>query len=34
MVILAVFVLLIDWLVTIIENRLLVWRPSSAGGRA
>src|SRR6185295_9171091 len=34
MVILAVFVLLIDWLVTIIENRLLVWRPTGAGARA
>ena len=27
MVILAVFVLVIDWLVTLVENRLLVWRP-------
>ena len=34
MVILAVFVLLIDWLVTIIENRLLVWRPTGAAARA
>jgi NitT/TauT family transport system permease protein len=34
MVILAVFVLIIDWLVTIIENRLLVWRPTGSGARA
>jgi NitT/TauT family transport system permease protein len=34
MVILAVFVLIIDWLVTIIENRLLVWRPTGTGTRA
>jgi NitT/TauT family transport system permease protein len=27
MVILAVFVILIDTIVTMIENRLLVWRP-------
>jgi NitT/TauT family transport system permease protein len=27
MVILAAFVLIIDWLVTAVENRLLVWRP-------
>ena len=27
MVILAVFVLIIDWFVTLVENRLLVWRP-------
>ena len=32
MVILAVFVLVIDWLVTLIENRLLVWRPRPAHG--
>jgi NitT/TauT family transport system permease protein len=31
MVILAIFVLIIDWLVTSIENRLLVWRPPTAG---
>jgi NitT/TauT family transport system permease protein len=30
MVILAAFVLAIDWLVTLIENRLLVWRPQAA----
>jgi NitT/TauT family transport system permease protein len=30
MVILAAFVLLIDWLVTIVEKRLLVWRPQAA----
>ena len=34
MVILAVFVLVIDWLVTLAENRLLVWRPPSAAGQA
>ncbi len=32
MVILAAFVLVIDWLVTLIENRLLVWRPQPATG--
>src|SRR5215510_2761567 len=31
MLILAIFVLIIDWLVTSIENRLLVWRPPTAG---
>ena len=34
MVILAVFVLIIDWLVTLAENRLLVWRPPPAVGQA
>jgi NitT/TauT family transport system permease protein len=34
MLILSMFVLLIDWLVTHIENRLLVWRPQSAAGQA
>ena len=34
MVILAVFVLVIDWLVTLAERRLLVWRPPSAAGQA
>lgn len=33
MVILAAFVLLIDWLVTLVEDRLLVWRPQSAAGQ-
>jgi NitT/TauT family transport system permease protein len=33
MFILAMFVLVIDSIVTIIENRLLVWRPDSAGGQ-
>src|SRR5208282_2972796 len=33
MVVLTVFVLAIDWLVTIAERRLLVWRPSVAEGR-
>jgi NitT/TauT family transport system permease protein len=32
MVILAAFVLLIDWLVTRVERRLLVWRPQANGG--
>jgi NitT/TauT family transport system permease protein len=30
MVILAAFVLFIDWLVTLVENRLLVWKPPAA----
>jgi NitT/TauT family transport system permease protein len=30
MIVLAVVVLVIDWLVTRIENRLLAWRPSAA----
>jgi NitT/TauT family transport system permease protein len=30
MVILAAFVLFVDWIVTRVENRLLVWRPQSA----
>jgi len=29
MIVLAVFVILIDWLVTLAENRLLVWRPQA-----
>jgi NitT/TauT family transport system permease protein len=33
MVILAVFVLIIDWFVTLIERRLLVWRPPAAAGQ-
>jgi NitT/TauT family transport system permease protein len=33
MVILAMFVLIIDWCVTLIEGRLLVWRPPSAVGQ-
>jgi NitT/TauT family transport system permease protein len=33
MVILAVFVLVIDWCVTAVENRLLVWRPAPANSR-
>ncbi|MCJ8143408.1 ABC transporter permease [Ancylobacter sp. A5.8] len=33
MVILAAFVLVIDWGVTRIERRLLVWRPQSASGQ-
>jgi len=34
MVILAVFVLVIDGLVTLVERRLLVWRPPAAAGPA
>ncbi len=30
MVILAAFVLFVDWLVTLVENRLLVWKPPAA----
>src|SRR6202521_2559679 len=30
MLILAVFVILIDWIVTMVEMRLLVWRPAAA----
>jgi NitT/TauT family transport system permease protein len=33
MVILAVFVLVIDWFVTLAERRLLVWRPPAAAGQ-
>jgi NitT/TauT family transport system permease protein len=33
MIILAAFVLVMDWIVTGIENRLLVWRPPSAGSQ-
>lgn len=33
MVILAAFVLLIDWIVTRVENRLLVWRPQPAASQ-
>ncbi len=32
MFVLAVFVLIIDWAVTVIEDRLLVWRPQSTIG--
>lgn len=31
MFVLMAFVLVIDWLVTLVENRLLVWRPQAAG---
>jgi NitT/TauT family transport system permease protein len=34
MFILAVFVLIIDWCVTLVERRLLVWRPAPAGATA
>ena len=33
MVILAVFVLIIDWCVTLVERRMMVWRPPSAAGQ-
>ena len=32
MLILTVFVVLIDALVTLVENRLLAWRPQGVGG--
>src|SRR5476649_1608824 len=32
MVVLSAFVLIVDWFVTIIEGRLMKWRPSQAGG--
>ena len=31
--VLAAFVIAIDWLVTLVENRLLVWRPVAAETR-
>jgi NitT/TauT family transport system permease protein len=33
MVILAAFVLIVDWLVTLVERRLLAWRPPAAVGQ-
>jgi len=33
MFVLAVFVILIDAIVTMVENRLLVWRPTTADTR-
>ena len=33
MFVLAAFVFAIDWLVTLVENRLLVWRPVAAETR-
>jgi NitT/TauT family transport system permease protein len=33
MFVLAAFVIAIDWLVTLVENRLLVWRPVAAETR-
>jgi NitT/TauT family transport system permease protein len=33
MIVLASFVLVIDWLVTLVERRLLVWRPTAAETR-
>ena len=32
-VVLAAFVIVIDWLVTLVERRLLVWRPVAAETR-
>jgi sulfonate transport system permease protein len=34
MIVLAIFVVAIDLLVTKVENRLLVWRPNAGDGRA
>jgi NitT/TauT family transport system permease protein len=34
MVVLSIFVLAVDYVVTLIENRMLVWRPASASGQA
>jgi len=34
MVVLAGFVLVVDWVVTLVENRLLHWRPQSAAAQA
>jgi NitT/TauT family transport system permease protein len=33
MFVLAAFVIVIDWLVTLVEMRLLVWRPVAADAR-
>jgi NitT/TauT family transport system permease protein len=33
MFVLVVFVIVIDVLVTLVENRLLVWRPATADAR-
>ena len=33
MFVLAAFVIAIDWIVTLVENRLLVWRPVAAETR-
>jgi NitT/TauT family transport system permease protein len=33
MFVLAAFVILIDWIVTLVEKRLLVWRPVAAETR-
>jgi NitT/TauT family transport system permease protein len=33
MFVLSIFVVLIDLAVTLVENRLLVWRPDTATGR-
>ena len=33
MFVLAAFVIAIDWVVTLVENRLLVWRPVAAETR-
>jgi len=34
MFVLSIFVILIDVAVTVVERRLLVWRPNAAEGRA
>ena len=31
MIVLAIFVIAIDFVVTAVENRLLVWRPQTGG---
>ena len=33
MAVLSIFVLAVDYAVTLIENQLLVWRPASASGQ-
>jgi NitT/TauT family transport system permease protein len=33
MFVLSAFVILIDLVVTVVERRLLVWRPDAVGGR-
>ena len=33
MIVLAIFVVAIDFVVTKVENRLLVWRPNAGEGR-
>ena len=33
MIVLAIFVVVIDWLVSLVERRLLIWRPAAADQR-